>query len=126
MLVTDTLYYPVRISNVERSGSSILSTDITFSYTNTQLNYLGFAQDASLTDGWSFAENQISSSQVKLVGGGVNPIETNGDIGYLMFKADTTVDSDLNSYPSLNEVFLNEGSPNLKKITEEFLYPPSH
>jgi hypothetical protein len=134
MLVTDTLYYPVRISNVERSGSSILSTDITFSYTNTQLNYLGFAQDASLTDGWSFAENQISSSQVKLVGGGVNPIETNGDIGYLMFKADTTVDSDLNSYPSLNEVFLNEGSPNLKKdngrifistkpLTPELVFP---
>tara|TARA_R110001599_G_scaffold184627_5_gene378680 strand:- start:127259 stop:132175 length:4917 start_codon:yes stop_codon:yes gene_type:complete len=115
MLVTDTLYYPVRISNVERSGSSILSTDITFSYTNTQLNYLGFSQDASLTDGWSFAENQLTSSRVKLVGGGVNPIETSGDIGYLMFKADTTVDSDLNSYPSLNEVFLNEGSPNLKK-----------
>ncbi|MBO6620975.1 MAG: T9SS type A sorting domain-containing protein [Balneola sp.] len=115
MLVTDTLYYPVRISNVERSASSILSTDITFSYTNTQLNYLGFAQDASLTNGWSFAENRITSSQVKLVGGGANPIETNGDIGYLMFKADTTVDSDLYSYLSLNEAFLNEGSPNLKK-----------
>ncbi len=134
MLVTDTLYYPVRISNVERSGSSILSTDITFSYTNTQLNYLGFSQDASLTDGWSFAENQLTSSQVKLVGGGVNPIETDGDIGYLMFKADTTVNSDLYSYPSLNEVFLNEGSPNLKKengrifvstkpLTPELVYP---
>ena len=115
MILSDTIYYPVNISNLERSGSSILSSDITFSYSNTQLNYLGYSLDGSLTEGWSFAENKLSDSQVKLVGGGVNEIEQSGNLMYLIFKVDTSIATDRNSYLYLNDILFNEGAPNYKK-----------
>ena len=115
MILSDTIYYPVKVSNLERSGSSILSNDITFSYSNTQLNYLGYSLDGSLTEGWSFAENKLSDSQVKLVGGGVNEIEQSGNLMYLIFKVDTSIATDGNSYLYLNDILFNEGAPNYKK-----------
>ncbi len=115
MLVSDTLYYPVYIENVENSNSSIISAELLFTYTNSQLNYLGYSSTGAETEGWSFAENQISDNQVKLVGGGANAVSSSGELIYLIFKADTSINSDRTSFLALNEVLLNEGSPNALK-----------
>ncbi|XWN38427.1 MAG: T9SS type A sorting domain-containing protein [Balneola sp.] len=115
MLVSDTLYYPVFTENVENSNSSIISAELLFTYTDSQLNYLGYSSTGAETEGWSFAENQISDNQVKLVGGGANAVSSSGELIYLIFKADTSVNSDRTSFLTLNEVLLNEGSPNVLK-----------
>lgn len=115
MILSDTIYYPVRISNLEHSNSSILSGDLTFSYNNSNLNYLGYSTSGALSDGWSFAENQLSSTQIKLVGGSASSIEQSGDFLYLMFKADISVNTDQYSYLYINDVLFNEGEPNYTK-----------
>lgn len=112
MLLTDTLYYPVRLTNVERSMSSILSADFTVTYNNSQVNYLGFSTSGSLMDGWSVVDNQIAANKVKLVAGNATPVTTSGDLVYLAFKVDTSIHSDINTYLSLSDVLFNEGSPN--------------
>ncbi len=115
MLLSDTLFYPVRVSNIENSNSSILSGDITFTYNTNNLDYLGYSTSGALSEGWSFAENQLSTTQVKLVGGGANTIESSGDFMYLKFKVDTTVSTDQYSYIYINDVLFNEGEPNYTK-----------
>ncbi|MFA5668930.1 MAG: cohesin domain-containing protein [Balneolaceae bacterium] len=112
MLIADTLYYPVRISNMESSSIEILSADITFTYTNTDLNYLGFSAVNALTEGWSYSENILAPNKVKIAAAGSEAVTQNGDMVYLIFKVDTSVSADKRIYPVLSEFLYNEGSPN--------------
>lgn len=112
MVLSDTLLYPIRIQNVENSSESVLSTDFEITYTNTNLNYLGYETTGSLTQGWSVVENQLSDNKVKIVGGGANEILTDGDLLFLKFKIDTSVTTDQYAYLNFADHLLNEGSPN--------------
>ena len=112
LLRGDTIYYPVVLSNLERSHSEVYGFDFTFSYDPDQLNYLGYSKSGSLTDSWSIVDNEIASNQVKIVGGAAYPFTQSGDMIYLKFKAKEVVSSDLYTYIRVIDGLFNEGSPN--------------
>ncbi|MEX0845793.1 MAG: cohesin domain-containing protein [Balneolaceae bacterium] len=114
MLIGDTLIYPVRIKNVERSGATLYSSDIEFNYDHNRLDYLGFTAEGSLSEDWFYSENILSQNSVKLVGAGSDGFSTSGDFVYLKFKTDTSISTDSYTNVYFNTVLLNEGSPNSK------------
>jgi hypothetical protein len=111
MLGTDTLLFPIHIENIEESSSSVLSSEIEFTYNHNYVQYLGFETESSLSEGWSYSASQISEGRIKIVGAGSNAIESSGEMVYIKFKADTSVSTDVNAYMNLEEVLLNEGKP---------------
>lgn len=113
MYVRDTLYYPVAISNIENSVSSLLSLDITFSYSQNVVNFLGISAEGSQTSGWSYTQNNLSPGKTRIAGAGSVPVIASGDIVYIMFKADTSITGTGNmAYINFDNILLNEGSPN--------------
>lgn len=115
MMRADTLLFPIRISNVERSGSSIRSIDFEITFSDNRLDFLGVTQDGSLSDGWFYSQNMLDQNTIKLVGAHSEGIQVSGDLLYLKFKTDTTVSSDVYAYLNFEKVLLNEGSPLAKE-----------
>lgn len=112
MLLGDTIMYPVPLSNLERSHSSVFGIDFTFTYDPSKLEYLGFSKSGSLTDGWSIVDNQVEPNTIKIVGGAALPFTQSGDMIYLKFAATPAVTNDLYTYLYVTDGLFNEGSPN--------------
>ncbi len=114
-LVIDTLMYPIRVENIPGSGADVLSMEFEFNYNESQLDYLGFSTSGSLTDGWSFVENDLTSGnsgKIKFVGASATAVASDGDLIYIQLAADASVSTDLNASVSITNLNYNEGSPN--------------
>ncbi|MEX0608998.1 MAG: T9SS type A sorting domain-containing protein [Balneolaceae bacterium] len=137
MIISDTLYFPVPISNMEASNSQVSANDLTINYNDNNLTYLGFSTEGSLTEGWSYSENQISEGEVRLVGAGANAFSSSGDMVYLKFKADESLSNNAYGNVDFEEILLNEGTPNIttsngqiyvstEPLPPELLYPANN
>lgn len=116
MMRADTLLFPIRMSNVERSGSSIMSTDLEITFSENRLDFLGISQNESLSEGWYYSHNMVDQNTIKLVGAHAEGIQQSGDLLYLKFKTDTAVSTDAYAYLNFDKVLLNEGSPLAKEV----------
>jgi hypothetical protein len=103
-------YYPIQIKSLP-AGESVFSIQATITYNTTYLTFLGLETTGTLTQGWTFVNNQ-STGQVTFAGSGASAFNTAGTLVLLKFGITPAFIVGSNASLQLPAITLNEGVPN--------------
>ena len=100
---------PIHIDELPED-QSVFSIEATISYEIPELQAIEVVTEGTLTEGWSFVQDNIGN-QITLAGAGANSFYNAGPILKIKFQLTEALSIGQNAWVNIDEILLNEGIP---------------